>query len=279
MCHTLFAYSSGMVWLCLLSCLSLQQNGVALKTEIVFGGGVVEKKEIRRVIFLPSIPRGVCSGAFHSGCHISFPAVHICVCECASVRCVHVWTMWGSCSAVVIYSDGLWPYLFSISLMLWLPSSAPLADRTRSLGGTPSNLPGISTARTRTPTHTNHWASLFFLPLPSFLENFPNSRKCPAPTQSNNSFTPPLPLSLSRHISCFRSAESSLTHSVTCKHPHRHAHTHLGSHTHTHMDYIDYPFPAPTTTIVFVFSWCHVGAHLSFFETHSECARLQDILA
>lgn len=67
-----------------------QQTGVALKTEIMFGGWGGGRKRKRRVIFLPSIPRGICSGAFHSSCHISFPAVHICVCECASVRCVHV---------------------------------------------------------------------------------------------------------------------------------------------------------------------------------------------
>lgn len=43
-------------------------------------------------------------------------------------------------SAVVIYSGGLWPYLFSINLVLglWLRSSAPLARRSPNMGGTPS---------------------------------------------------------------------------------------------------------------------------------------------
>lgn len=132
--------------------------------------------------------------------------------------------------------------------------------------------------RTHMHAHTHKPLSLALLSSTAFY-SFTNSRKRPAPTRSNNSFTPPLLLSLSRHISCFRSAESSLKHSVTCKHPHRHAHTHLGSHTHSHMDYIDYPFPAPSTTVFFVFSWCHVGLQLSFFETHSECAGLQDLLA
>lgn len=105
----------GFVQLCLLSWLSSNKQGGLKGRNCV--GGVVEKRN-KKSDFSPSIPRGVCSGAFHSSCHISFPAVHICVCECVSVRCVHVWTMWGSCSTVVIYSDGLWPYLFSISLML-----------------------------------------------------------------------------------------------------------------------------------------------------------------
>lgn len=40
--------------------------------------------------FSPFYSHGYCSRAFHSSCHISFPAVHICVCVdvCLCVLCM-----------------------------------------------------------------------------------------------------------------------------------------------------------------------------------------------
>lgn len=73
----------------------------------------------KRVIFHPSIPMGIAVGLFTRVATFHFLlCIFVCVRECVSVRCVHVRTVRGSCSTAVIYSGGLWPYLFSISLML-----------------------------------------------------------------------------------------------------------------------------------------------------------------
>lgn len=50
-----------------------------------------EEEEVRRVIFLPSIPRGIAVGLFTRVATFHFLlCIFVCVCECVFARCVHV---------------------------------------------------------------------------------------------------------------------------------------------------------------------------------------------
>lgn len=188
------------------------------------------------------------------------------MCVCALCACVIVR---GSCSTTVIYSGGLWPYLFSISLMLGsgFPPALPWPTGRR-VWVDPSK-----TAWNQHHRHTHALPSTFVAPLLS-LTLFLSSQ-----TLANilaHKHTPTLKLIHSGRLSFFvllflllscarsPSADASFKHSVTCKHAniltgtptHTHVHTHTlwQTITHAHMDCIQCPFPAPTTTVFFVLS-------------------------
>ena len=164
--------------------------------------------------------------------------------------------MWGSCSTVVIYSGGLRPYLFSISLMLGsgFPPALPWPTGRRVWVGPLQKLPGTSTTNTRSPfrsfnPHSSALTLLLFSPLQLHVHSF----TIPNPTSSRtntlrHSYLFTLSLSISLSLSPLHSLFSvtvtlslaiswhrleALNHMQTCKHPHRHAHTHSGRQSHT----------------------------------------------
>lgn len=139
------------------------------------------KKELRRVIFLPSIPRSICSGGFHSSCHISFPAVHICV--CVSVH-LYVACMCELCEGLVLrwwfIATGSGPICFrsvSCSVLASLQHSPSWPDMESGWDPFKSawNEHGIHMR-----THTHKPLSLTLLsPSAFFSLNSTNSRKHP----------------------------------------------------------------------------------------------------
>lgn len=102
------------------------------------------------------------SGAFHSGCHISFPAVRV-------LR-VRAWAMWGSRSAAVIYGGGLRLYLFSISLMLGsgFTPALPWPTGRQGLGGDPSGKKKQKTCSgiSATDSHMHSQSHIFLYLIP-----------------------------------------------------------------------------------------------------------------
>lgn len=161
------------------------------------------------MIFIPSVPRGICSGAFHSSCHISFPAVHICAreCVCMCELCEGLALQWwfiATGSGLVCFPSVSCSVLASLQHSPSRPEAESGWDLFKSVWNQHC---------THMHTHTHRPISLTLLsPSAFFSLTFTNSRKHPPTTttfwQSNNSFTLPLllPLSLSRYISCLQAA-------------------------------------------------------------------------
>lgn len=210
-----------------------------------------KKKRRKKIDFSPFYSHEYCSRAFHLSCHISFPAVHICVCvNVVSVRCVHVWTMWGSCSTRVIYSGGLWPYLFSISLMLGsgLLPAFPWPTGRRVWVGPPPKLPGISTTNTHTLSLTLSFPQLLSLasPLLSPLFKLTNTLRHTYSLSLSLLLCPALTDCSYLSWSCLPSADTNSKHLVTCIHVNSLTHTHplADNHTHSHGLH-SLPLPSP----------------------------------
>lgn len=148
---------------------------------------------------------------------------------------------------MVIYSGGLRPYLFSISLMLGsgFPPALPWPTGRRVWVGPLQKLPRTSTTNTLSLTLSFPTSppllpcSLLSLTCFHFMytvsQSLPNilTHKHSLSLQliHTHCLSPFVSLLLSR--SCLPSADSSFKRSITCKHPHRHAHTHLGRQSHT----------------------------------------------
>ena len=154
--------------------------------------------------------------------------------------------MWGSCSTVVIYSGGLRPYLFSISLMLGsgFPPALPWPTGRRVWVGPLQKLPGTSTTNTHSPfrsfdPHSSALTPLLFMyTVSQSLTRHPHAQTYSvthtyslslslSPVRSLSSVAVTLLLAISWH------RLEALNHMQTCKHPHRHAHTHSGRQSHT----------------------------------------------
>lgn len=161
----------------------------------------------------------------------------VCVCVCLWV-CLHVWTMWRSCSTEVIYSGGLWPYLFSISLMLGsgFPPVLPWPTGHRVWVGPLRNCLEL-TPQTYTHTlsfPTSHASFCFSSSSPlaltlctQFHNRYPTSRTNTLRHSYLFTLTVSLPLSHSCSFLLSRSclpSDTSFKCSITCKHPHMQSH-------------------------------------------------------
>lgn len=150
----------------------------------------------------------------------------MCVCVSALCACVNY-------VKVSLHTGDLLQWASALSVFdqshawLWLPSSAPLAHWTPSLGGTPSQLPGTSTTNTLSltvslPSSQPHYASFSFSSfsnsLPLHVRSF-TIAVCRNAHCHSYLFTLALLLCLTRAFLFSRSpSDTSFKCSVSCKH-------------------------------------------------------------
>lgn len=185
--------------------------------------------------------------------HFISCCAYLCVCGCVSVRCVHVWPMWGSCSTVVIYSGGLWPYLFSISLMLdsGFPPALPWpTGRLVWVGPLQNCLESAPQTHTLPYSFTAPLLSFTLLLPCSILFNFTICTKHPHPQMRSDTYIYSLLpslllcsalavcLALTILLAISGHQLPAFSHMQTCKQPHRHAHTHTMADNHTHSHWL-----------------------------------------